>query len=377
MARRIWTERGGWLGLLLAVALTVGARGGEARTTADTAADLQRMINSKQLSFEQVRALNETLELLKAAQRSADRTQQKSEAEQTLRRLLLEQADAEQGNRTAAINAARFLLYLGEADAALRYILRARPASADDVEWPLLCTRAYLQLGDFEKAALASARADGLLQGRSQLQLSKPVAVDQVTGYRLYAPAQNKRPAAGDMLTLYVEISGAKFLPVSDGSRCCLDFALELRDELQNVQDSSENYGRYDPVFAGPVRDLNATIYYRLPEKLTPGKYVLIIRCTDTLSGNAVASTEYGFALVSAGRPEVPAKVEAKREAIMQQALSGNMDRLNKEYLSDDPLEDLEKKAKELEGTGQTEAQKMGLKMKMEQSKRTGGALEK
>lgn len=377
-AKRLYARMmAGVLFLLLACGTGLAA---EARSTADTVAELERLLKTGKFSFEEGRTVNEALASMRSLQKLKDRQEQRKDAESTLRRLLCEAADADASDRGAAITAARYLLYLGEADAALKYINRARPASGDDIEWPLLCARAYLQLGDFEKAAGMSTRVDGLLQGRSQLILSKPVPVEQVTGYRLYVPREAKKFSGADMLTLYVEISGAKFSAVTGGSRCCLDFGLELRDELQTPIDRNENYGRYDPVYNGAVRDLHATIYYRLPEKIEPGKYVLIIRCTDSLNNNTVAQTEFPVVVVADARPQVPDKAKADAAMIQKKVESGKADELFDDFTEEKQRKELEKKLKakqEQQDTdaAKTEAQKLGLQMQIEQSKRSGKAV--
>lgn len=354
---------------------------GETRNAADTLSELEKLTKSNKLSYEELRTVRESLENIRAAQKLRDRQTQRKEAEVTLQKLLCEAADASPSDRISNLAAARLLLSQGQADIALKYLTHAQAASTDDIEWPLLCTQAYIQLGDFEKAAIYSAQVDSLLQNRSVLQLSKPILVDEVTGYRLYTPAKSVKIASGDRLTLYVEISGAKFSPAAGGARCTLDFSLELRDAFQNVIDSNENYGRYDPIYNGPVRDLHATIYYRLPDHLDPGRYVLLLRCRDALGQDTKAQTEYTLTIgAAAGRPTVPGDTEeaAKAKAVryVEQMQSGKLTDLIKEIQDPDanPVKVLDTPAKIKEPT---EAQKMGQKLLLDQSTRAGDAVSK
>lgn len=352
--------------------------GARKRSTEDTLAQLERLARSGKLSFEELKAVNETMARLREALRERSRGEEEGYFLKELRTLLTDKADKERANRLAALEAARFLLYAGEADQALKYLMQARPASQEDIEWPLLATRAYLQLGDYARAAIMAERVEGLLKQRSPLLLSVPVAASQVMGYRMFQEETNTRFKPSDMLTLYLEINGAKFINApGGGARCSLDFGLELRDQLQNVLDLNDNYGKYDPAYNGEVRDLHATIYYRIPASLDPGQYTLVIRCRDEFAKGAEAQVEYVFSIEGA-RLAVPRNDEQEKDRLraaqlQQQLQSGKTPDLV------DPLADLT----DLLDTGEKKKEpakdlmKHGLEMMLDQSKRAGDLLNK
>lgn len=358
-------------------ASTESARG---RSKEDTLAALERLARSGKLSFEELKAVNETMARLREALRERSRGEDETYHLRELRALLTAKADGERNNRLAALEAARFLLYTGEADQALKYLMQAKPASQEDMEWPLLATRAYLQLGDYARAAIMAERVEGLLKQRSPLLLSIPVAASQVMGYRMFQEEASTRFKPSDMLTLYIEINGAKFISSpGGGARCSLDFGLELRDQLQNVIDLNDNYGKYDPTFNGEVRDLHATIYYRIPANLDPGEYALVIRCRDGFSKGTETQVEYVFK-VEGARLAVPQDDEQERARLRAAQLQQKLQSGKSADLAD-PLADIADLLEPKDGDKKKEPtkdlMKQGLDIMLDQSKRAGDLLNK
>lgn len=357
--------------------------GAGARSTTEALAGLELLARSGKLSFEELKAVTETMARLREAMRERTRTEEESYLIEKLRTQLINKADSDKNNRLAALEAARFLLYNGDADKSLKYLLQAKPASQEDIEWPLLATRAYMQLGDYSRAAIFSERVENLLRQRNPLLLSNPIAVSQVTAFRLYQKVESNRFKPSDMLTLYIEISGAKFInSPGGGARCSLEFGLELRDQLQNPLDLNENYGKYDPVYVGEVRDLHATIYYRIPANLDPGEYTLIIYCRDEFNSGVKTQTEFVFNVAGGTRLPVPqdqAQEKARlRAAKIQQKISQNKagDLLDS-FGTDDDYDDLLNDASSKKKNVSKELIKNGMEMLLDQSRRAGDLINK
>ncbi len=352
------------------------------RTAQDTLVELERMSRSSRLSFDELRTLNETIARMRESMRKRSRTELEQEYINDLKKVLIDKYNSNEKDRMALFSLVRYLIYMDEAEEALKYFRTSNPSSKDDLQWRMIALEIYIQLGDYARASFFSNEIDGLLSRRNPLNMSKPVAVSQVTAYRLYTPRENKTIKPGDMLTLYIEIDGAKFVESKDSARCSLDFGLELRDQLQNVIDRNDNYGRYDPVYAGKVNDLHATIYYRVPGNLDSGNYVLVINCRDNYAENAKAQVFYPFSVgstVVVADNEKQKKTAAKAELLKSKLLSGSGKDLLEDLNSFEDLDlDATKKDKKKDTKDLNEdLQKMGLDMKLDRAKRTGDLLNK
>lgn len=284
------------------------------RTLQDTLEGLERLVKVGRLSFEQQRDVNEAIADLRRQMIKKSLSEEEAEYIGRLRELMIEKANAEQKNRQAQLSAARFLLFGCEPDLALRYLSTAKPGSDQDLEWRQLVTAAYIQLGDFKRAASFSGEVDALLKERTPLVLSTPVAVSSVTAYRLYQPRGPSGIKPGENLILYLEVGGAEFKEFKKTDyRCNLEFSLELRDDLQRVVDRNENYGSYNPSYVGAVRDLHATLYYRVPANLAKGKYCLIVAARDVYA-NTVSEADFYFQVGATGGPVIPKKLQTEKK---------------------------------------------------------------
>ena len=265
------------------------------RTLEDTLLGLQKIARQGNLSFQQMRDLNEAIARLQSQMQKKSLSQEEQEVAAKLEELVVLRAESEPNNRLAQLTAAKVLSLLGDPVRALGFLRNTSANSSEDIQWPLLASSIYLQLGDYSKAAVYAKEVDQLLGKQTPLALSVPVQVDQVQAYRLYTPYSGGIPKSGDTLILYIEVAGARFKVQQHGMYACnLEFALELRDELQNVIERQDNYGKYAPEYNGPIADLHATIYYRIPPGLEGGRYTLIITCSDRY-GKTLADTDFVF----------------------------------------------------------------------------------
>lgn len=356
------------------------------RSVEDTLQGLQQIVRQGNLSFQQIRDLNEAIARLQVQVQKKSLSQEEQEVAGKLEELVIMKAEAEPKNRIAQLSATKILSLLGDPIKALTFLKNTRANSAEDIEWPLLACMVYLQLGDYSKAGIYASAIDKLLSKQTPLSLSVPVLVDQVQSFRLYTPYSGGALKPGDTLILYIEVDGARFKVQQRGMYACnLEFALELRDELQNVIERQDNYGKYAPEYNGPIQDLHATIYYRIPQGLDGGNYTLIISCTDRY-GKAIADTDFVFDLDGKKRIKIPVqgmtanskKNVASPNLLLEKAKSGDF--ADVMDLLDDDLGELGKDPYDLKQMSKDEVEKNKLKaaeIMLERSKTQGSLLNK
>ena len=344
-----------------------------------------RISRKGNLSFQQIRDLNEAIAQLQSQLQQKSLSQEEHEVAAKLEELVVMRAESEPKNRLAQLTAAKVLSLLGDPVQALGFLRKTSANSSEDIQWPLLASSIYLQLGDYSKAAIYAKAVDQLLGKQTPLSLSVPVQVDQVQAYRLYTPYSGGIPKPGDTLILYIEVNGARFREQRHGMYACnLEFSLELRDELQNVIEKQDNYGRYAPEYNGPIQDLHATIYYRIPPELEGGRYTLIITCTDRY-GKAAADTDFVFDIGGRKRIRIPeqevvpdVRKGAGVDKLLQKAKVGDYSDVID--LLDEDLGELGKDPYNLKEMSQQEVEKNKLKaaeIMLERSRTQGGLLNK
>ncbi len=370
--------------LLLAAGAVRGDDAGSGRSLEDTLLGLQSLARQKNLNFQQMRDLNEAIARLQSQLQKKSLSDEEKEVAGKLKELITLKAESDPRNRRAQLTAARYFSLFGEPFVALGFLRNTQASSAEDIEWPLLACTIYIQLGDYAKAAIYAGAVDKLLSEQTPLALSEPIHVDQVQAYRLYTPYSGGTPKPGDTLILYIEVDGARFRMQQQGMYgCSLDFSLELRDELQNIIERQDNYGRYAPEYNGPIDDLHATIYYRIPQGLEGGNYTLIITCKDTY-GDATAETDFVFTLNGKKRLRIPERTAAQvdplatSELYLQKAKSGDYSDVID--LLDEDLGELGKDPYNLRELSQQELEQNKLKaaeIMLERSKTQGGLLNK
>ncbi len=356
------------------------------RKLEDTLAGLQSIARQGNLSFQEMRDLNEAIARLQAQLQKKSLSQEEQEVADKFKELVVMKAEANADNRLAQLNAAKVLSLLGDPVNALEFLRKTRPNSSEDIQWPELASSIYLQLGDYSKAAIYAAKVNKLLSKQTPLSLSSPVRVDKVQAYRFYTPYSGGLPKPGDTLILYIEVNGARFQEQQQGSyACCLDFALELRDELQNVIEKQENYGRYAPEYNGPIEDLHATIYYRIPPGLEGGGYTLIVTCTD-IYGKAIADTDFVFTIGGKKRLSIPTqqltdtRSKPNADMLLQKAQSGDFSDVIDLLNDDTDLGELGGDPYNLKQQSRDEVEKNKLKaaeIMLERSKTQGSLLNK
>ncbi len=358
---------------------------GGTRNLEDVLLGLQKIARQGNLSFEGMRDINEAIARLQTQLQKKSLSEEEREIAAKFKELVVMKAESDSKNRRAQITAAKVLLLLNEPLQALQFLRQTRPNSAEDIEWPQLACAIYIQLGDYAKAALYSKTLDRLLGKQTPLSLSEPIHVDQVQAYRLYTPYSGSAPKPGDTLILYLEVDGARFKIQQGGMYGCnLEFSLELRDELQNVVERQDNYGRYAPEYNGPVADLHATIYYRIPPGLEGGGYTLIITCKDVY-GNALADTDFVFRLAGARRIQIPSvdpltdnRTNTSPDILLEKAKSGDFSDVMD--LLDEDLGDMGNDPYNLKKLSQDEVERNKLKaaeIMLERSKTTGDLIGK
>lgn len=359
------------------------------RSAIDSLNELQRLARSGKLSFEELRTVNEAIARTRESMRKKSRTELEEDCIEDLKRVVTQKYESDKSNRIALMELVRFLLYVGDVEKAQEYFSSSKPVSKDDMQWRMLGMQIYLQLGDYAKAGYFVRQLDDLLSKKNPLSVSTPVAVNDVTGYRLYTPRGDKPVKPGEMLTLYIEISGAKFSQNSNGAKCSIDFSIELRDDLQNIIDRNDSYGRYDPVYAGKVNDLHATIYYRVPANLDSGNYVLMIKCKDNFDAVAQAQVFYSFNVgggvrVSSGleQKKRQARAELLKRKIQKSSvddLIGSLGGLDDEFDSDLDLlgGKKDKDGKDTKKDVDKSFMERGLDMQLDRAKRMGDLLNK
>ncbi len=356
------------------------------RRLEDTLVGLQKIARQGNLSFQEMRDLNEAIARLQAQLQKKSLSQEEQEVADKFKELVVMKAESNEDNRLAQLNAAKVLLLLGDPINALSFLRKTSPNSSEDIQWPELASSIYLQLGDYSKAAIYAAKVSKLLSKQTPLALSAPVRVDKVQSYRLYTPYSGGLPKPGDTLILYIEVNGARFQQQQHGTYACnLDFALELRDELQNVIERQDNYGRYAPEYNGPIEDLHATIYYRIPPGLEGGSYTLIVTCTDRY-GKAIADTDYVFTIGGKKRLSIPAqqltdtRVKPDADMLLQKAQSGDFSDVIDLLNDDTDLGELGSDPYNLREQSRDEVEKNKLKaaeIMLERSKTQGSLLNK
>ena len=359
--------------------------GESSRDLEDTLIGLQKIARSSGLPFERIRDVNDAISRLQSQLQQKSLTEEEKEVARKFKELVILKAQNDERNRYNQLMAVRVLLNLGEPLEALNFFKNTQSASTDDIEWPLLALQIFLQLGDYSKAAIYASTIDKLLGKRTPLTLSTPVHVDQVQSYRLYTPYSGGDLKAGETLILYIEVNGARFKIQQQGVYSCnLQFALELRDELQNVIERQDNYGSYTPEYNGPIRDLHATIYYRIPPGLQAGDYTLIVKCADAY-GQAWAESDFLFSLGGKKRIRIPQETKTagslreekgSPELYLEKAKSGDFSDMID--LLDNDLDGLGNDPYNLKELSKEELDKNKLKaaeIMLERSKMQGGLL--
>lgn len=300
------------------------ARAAEAQAPDATAETLRRILQSRELTPAETAALQDALGRLRNNAGQALSVEDSRLAAQ-LRDSLEKRHAANPGNRALARTLARYLLFLDDAPAALAVMKEIRPAASADIAWPLGMADICLQLGDAVKARMYAAQAENLLRKSAAFVLNPPMAVTDVQGYRIFTPDARTEFAPGSRLLLYVEIEGARFHVSGREWQCKLDFGLELLNADGGVCDKKPDFGRYDPVFNGNVREIHASLNYQVPADLAAGKYTLRFYCKDAVA-DASAQTDFTFTVGGAAERKEPQKERKVDAEAYSKILEGKLD---------------------------------------------------
>ncbi len=194
------------------------------------------------------------------------------------------QAEAAGGGRAALKSLALYHLFLNEPEKALAAWRRMGKSSEYDMSHLLIASYLEFALGEYSNGRRNLETALRLMDTRSGLEVSAPVFCQTIAGYRVYVPRPAGNLLPGEEVLIYVEVEGADFKSVPDGSECRIMFGLKLKDENQATLWAESNYGEDAPVFAGPVRDLHAALSWRVPNDLAPGRYHLSVEAVEDAS---------------------------------------------------------------------------------------------
>lgn len=225
-----------------------------------------------------------------------------------LERVLLERLGNER-SRFAQEMLARWHLFRDHPEKAVAILRDLNVNPETDLTWSALMMYSYIRLGDYRRGDQFFEHLGRLMKKRTALRLSPPILADRVTAFRLYEPRKERVLQPGEMLTLYMEMGGVHFARTGEGQyQSRLLFGIDLRDRMQTSVYSDPDFGTYDPVYRGPIQDMHAVIYFRLPHNLEPGRYTLVISATDRQAEGADARDESALELVVGGhgRPVLP-----------------------------------------------------------------------
>lgn len=291
-----------------------------------TAAALRQLLDRPGLEPAARAALRDALARLRRQEAQRALAGDKGRLAEELRGELERARAAEPNNRALGLVLVRYLAFLDDYPAARDLMEKLRPASAADVAWPLGMADISLQLGDERRALAYASQTVSLLQAGAGFALSAPVAATEVSGYRLYARDPRAAFAPGSDLLLYVEIDGARLQTRGNAWECQLDFGLELLDSAGGVCDKNLEYGRYEQAYAGRVREIHASVNYRVPDGLKAGRYTLRLYCRDRVA-DVAAHADFAFTVAGgagAGEPRRDLKQERKVDAdLYKRALEG------------------------------------------------------
>lgn len=302
-------------------ALAASAPGAEADDP--TAATLRQLLARPGLEPAASAAIRDALARLQRQEARQALAGDKGRLAEELRGELERARAAQPNNRALGLLLVRYLAFLDDYPAARDLMEKLRPASAADVAWPLGMADISLQLGDERRALAYASQTVSLLQAGAGFALSAPVAVTEVSGYRLYARDPRAAFAPGGDLLLYVEIDGARLQTRGSVWECQLDFGLELLDSAGGVCDKNLEYGRYEQAYAGRVREIHASVNYRVPVGLKAGRYTLRLYCRDRVAG-AAAHADFAFDVSGVAERRADLKQERKVDAdLYKRALEG------------------------------------------------------
>lgn len=229
-----------------------------------------------------------------------------------LEQLLTERLGQER-NRFAQEMLVRWHFFRDQPEKAVAILRDLQVNPETDLTWSVLMLYGYIRLGDYRRADRFFEHAGRLMKKRTALRLHPPILADRVTAFRLYEPRREKVINPGEMLTLYLEMGGVHFARIAaDQYQCRLQFGIELRDRMQASVYSDPDFGTYDPVYRGPIQDMHAVIYFRLPHNLQPGQYTLLVTATDRQGTGEEARDESALELLVGGR-ERPVLPDAER----------------------------------------------------------------
>ncbi len=261
---------------------------------------------------------------------------------QELKGVLKDKLAENKDDRTLLLKLGWFYLLKDEPDRALGYFKDAGAASEQDVFHPLIMAYTYLRLGDYRPATEWMKLAETKFGTYTPLRLSTPVLCSQISGYRLYTPLPATQTISpGDDVLAYIEIDGAAFSKNGTQEACNLQFGLTLRDDLQQTIWSEPSYGTLHDSYQGSIRDLHTMINIHVPNNLVPGRYILLIDCTDQI-GNKTAQTYLAFPVLTQGRKgsgSVP-------QPIRPEASQDNDKKTAEKKQLEDPFRMLNKEAK-------------------------------
>lgn len=210
----------------------------------------------------------------------ADRATMEERLKTLLRAAAVDDPDA----RPPRMDLAWFYLYLGEPDKAVRHLVRAGPASEDDVFWPLVTAYTYLRLGEHRHGATFLAEAQQAAQPLLPLLVRKALFCKRVRGLGQYQTRANVfRP--GETAWIYVEIYGAGFRKRSDDLYALdLDLDLAIRDATQRELWKRDQYANFPFEYQHRVHDVFGGMDFALPDDLGPGEYFLILTVRDRIT---------------------------------------------------------------------------------------------
>ncbi|GEM_PF-3221213 len=185
---------------------------------------------------------------------------------------------------------ARYYLFADDPERAKIHLERIGPASEDDVFWPLLAGYTYLRLGEHEPAARILQQAVEAAGRLMPLSITRAVLCESVRRHGQYTPRDQDALRPGETTAVYLEVTGPSFAKQAGHYRLRLRFGVAVRDRLERTVYEEPEYASIDPTYQHPVRAVFAGMFFRVPEDLPAGEYVLLVTCRDRTSGRTATA---------------------------------------------------------------------------------------
>ncbi len=248
---------------------------------------------------------------LRAAKNKLSRSESERQLIEALKDILRDKVVRDKTSREARESLAMFYLFLEEPDKALVHLRKAGPASELDFYYPLRLAYTQLRLGVYQKGAAYLKQVERLLAARTPLRLSTPAFCSSIVSYRIYTPHAGAFLRPGEIVLVYIEITGVALRQNAGGaSSCSLSFDLAIKDSFQRPLWSKPEYGSWNRTYQGPVRDMHVSITLRIPSQIPLGRHHLTVTCRDNFGDkdNSTSTVSIGFNVGQKGKAAGGAK---------------------------------------------------------------------